>query len=146
MITNRKKQQLMWKALTDVVVVYGLIVVIKKQQQQQKKKTFLFFSKIVKILTKREKNNAYVIWVERNNSNFFLTKTFSTWQTCRTNELFLKGVHYSTVDSYGASNLPPWVRVPSMPSMLWSFIVIVLYLSCGKNENKQKRGRVWPIS
>ena len=25
------------------------------------------------------------------------------------------------------------------------FIVFVLYLSCEKNENKQKRGRVWPI-
>ena len=27
----------------------------------------------------------------------------------------------------------------------FSFIVFVLYLSCEKNENKQKRGRVWPI-
>ena len=27
----------------------------------------------------------------------------------------------------------------------FSFIVFVLYLSCEKNENKQKSGRVWPI-
>ena len=27
----------------------------------------------------------------------------------------------------------------------FSFIVFVLYLSCEKNENKQKRGRVWSI-
>ena len=27
----------------------------------------------------------------------------------------------------------------------FSFIVFVLYLSCEKNENKTKRGRVWSI-
>ena len=36
------------------------------------------------------------------------------------------------------------VRVPSLPSTLFSFKVFVLYLSCKKNE-KSKRGRVWPI-
>ena len=35
--------------------------------------------------------------------------------------------------------LLPRVRVPSTPSMLLSFILFVLYLSCEKNENKQKR-------
>ena len=33
---------------------------------------------------------------------------------------------------------PPRVRVPSTPSMLLSFVVFMLYLSCKKNENKQK--------
>ena len=35
--------------------------------------------------------------------------------------------------------LPPWVWVPSTPSMLLSYMVFVLYLSCEKNENKQKK-------
>ena len=40
----------------------------------------------------------------------------------------------------------PSCHVPSTPSMLLSFIVnFVLYLSCEKNETKQKRGRVWTI-
>ena len=39
----------------------------------------------------------------------------------------------------------PWVRIPSTPSMLLSFKVFVLYLSCEKNDNKRKRGREWPI-
>ena len=35
---------------------------------------------------------------------------------------------------------------PSTPSTLLSFKVnFLLYLSCENNENKQKRGRVWPI-
>ena len=42
--------------------------------------------------------------------------------------------------------LPPQVRVLSSPSTLLSFIVnFVQYLSCEKNENKQKEARVWPI-
>ena len=46
---------------------------------------------------------------------------------------------YSAVDSTAPTILPPWVRVPSTPSMLSSFIVqYVLYLSWEKNKNKQK--------
>ena len=46
--------------------------------------------------------------------------------------------------------LLPRVRVPSTLSMLFSiYIVQTVYLSiefeCEKNENKQKRGRDWPI-
>ena len=37
------------------------------------------------------------------------------------------------------------LRLPCTPSTLLSFIVFVLYLLCEKNENKSKRGRVWPI-
>ena len=45
----------------------------------------------------------------------------------------------SSVDSSAPTILPPQVRVPSKPSMLLPFIVkFVLYLSCEKNENKQK--------
>ena len=40
---------------------------------------------------------------------------------------------------------PPSCRPGSSPKHAFSFIVFVLYLSCEKNENKQKRGRVWPI-
>ena len=37
------------------------------------------------------------------------------------------------------------VQVPSTPSMLLSFIVFVLYLSCEKNENKQKEAGFGPF-
>ena len=58
------------------------------------------------------------------------------------------GCRHSSVDSSALSIMPPRVQLPSTPSMLLSFIVkFVLYLSlrCEKNENKPKRGRVWPI-
>ena len=46
---------------------------------------------------------------------------------------------HSSVDSSAPTILSPRVRVPSTLSMLLSFIVkFVLYLSCEKNENKQK--------
>ena len=42
--------------------------------------------------------------------------------------------------------LPPQVRVLSTPSILLSFMVkFVLYLSCEKNENKQKETGVGPF-
>ena len=41
--------------------------------------------------------------------------------------------------------LPPQVRVPSTPSMLFSFIVFVLYLSFEKNENKHKEAGFGPF-
>ena len=39
---------------------------------------------------------------------------------------------------------PPQVRVPCSLSMLLSFIVFVLYLSCEKNKNKQKEAGFGP--
>ena len=58
----------------------------------------------------------------------------------------MEGCRHSSVDSSAATILPPWVRVPSTSSTILSFIVkFVLYLSCEKNENKQKYGRVWPF-
>ena len=41
--------------------------------------------------------------------------------------------------------LLPRVLVPSTPSMLLSFIAFVLYLSCEKNENKQKEAGFGPF-
>ena len=41
--------------------------------------------------------------------------------------------------------LPPRVWVPSTPSTLLSFTVFVLYLSCEKNENKQKEAGFGPF-
>ena len=54
-----------------------------------------------------------------------------------------KGCRHSSVDSSAPSNLPPWVWVPSTPSMLFSiYNVQIVYLSfeleCEKKENKQK--------
>ena len=52
---------------------------------------------------------------------------------------------YSSADPSAPTILPPQARVLSTPSMLLSFIAkFVLYLSCEKNENKQ-RGPVWLI-
>ena len=48
------------------------------------------------------------------------------------------GCRHSSVDSSAPTILPPWARVPRTPYMLFSFLVFVLYLSCEKNENKQK--------
>ena len=45
---------------------------------------------------------------------------------------------HSSVDLSAPTILLPRVRVPSTPSMLFSFIVLVLHLSCGNNKNKQK--------
>ena len=53
------------------------------------------------------------------------------------NKYFL-GCRHSSVDLSAPTILPPRVQIPSTPSMLLSFIVFVLYLSCEKNENKQK--------
>ena len=41
--------------------------------------------------------------------------------------------------------LPPGVRVPSAPATLFSFIIFVIYLSCEKNENKQKEAGFGPF-
>ena len=56
---------------------------------------------------------------------------------CNSNN-WQKGCRHSSVDLSVPTILPPWVQIPSTPSMLLSFIVIVLYLSCEKNKNKQK--------
>ena len=53
---------------------------------------------------------------------------------------------HSSVDLSAPTILLPRVQVPSTPAMHFSIIVCVLYLSCEKNENKQKEAdRVWPI-
>ena len=57
----------------------------------------------------------------------------------------IRGCHQCSVESSAPTIPLPRVRVPSTPSMLFSFLVFVLNLSCEKNENKQKRGQVWPI-
>ena len=49
------------------------------------------------------------------------------------------------MDSSALTILLPRVRIPCTPSMLLSFIVFVLYLSCEKNENKQKEAGFGPF-
>ena len=57
-----------------------------------------------------------------------------------------KSGYYSSVDSSTPTILPPWVRIPCTPSTLLSSIVkFVLYLSCEKNENKQKEAGLGPF-
>ena len=48
-----------------------------------------------------------------------------------------------TVDSSAPSNLLPQVRITSTTPMLFSIYIWIV--SCGKDENKRKRGRDWPI-
>ena len=52
---------------------------------------------------------------------------------------------HSSVDSSAPTILPPQVRVPSTPSMLFSLIVFVLSLSCEKNKNKLKEAGFGPF-
>ena len=54
-----------------------------------------------------------------------------------------RGCRHSSVESSAPTILPPRVRVPSMPSTL--FHLFVLYLSCEKNENKQKEAGFGPF-
>ena len=54
------------------------------------------------------------------------------------------GCRHSSVDSSVPTILLPWVRVPNTPTTLLSFIVFVPYLSCVKNENKQKEAGIGP--
>ena len=70
-------------------------------------------------------------WLNRFKTNFPASKNL---QHC-----------HSSVVSSAPTIMRPWVRIPSTRSMLLSFIVFVLYLSCEKNENKRKRGREWAI-
>ena len=53
------------------------------------------------------------------------------------------GCNNSSVHLSAPSILPPRVGIPSTPSMLSS--IYVWNMSCGKDENKLKRGRDWPI-
>ena len=54
--------------------------------------------------------------------------------------------HTSSVDSSAPSILPPRVRVPSTRSTLFMVKFCTTSSLCWeKDENKQKRGRVWPI-
>ena len=60
--------------------------------------------------------------------------------------LILKPGRHCSVDSSAPTILPPWVTVPSTPSMLLSYIVkFVLYLSCEKNETKQQEAGFGPF-
>ena len=53
---------------------------------------------------------------------------------------------HSSVDLSAPTIMPPQVRVPRTPYMLLSFIVkFVLYMSCEKNENKQKEAGFGPF-
>ena len=57
---------------------------------------------------------------------------------------------HSPVDSSAPSILPPQVRVPSTPSMLFSIykvqtVSFSIEFECEKNENKQKRSQDWAI-
>ena len=57
-----------------------------------------------------------------------------------------QGCRRSSVDSSMPTILPRRVRIPSTPSMLLSFIVkFVLYLSCERNQNKQKEAGLGPF-
>ena len=49
------------------------------------------------------------------------------------------------MDSSAPTILLHRVRVPSTPSTFFSFIVLVIYLSCEKNENKQKEAGFGPF-
>ena len=56
------------------------------------------------------------------------------------------GCHHNSVDLSAPTILLPRVRVPGTPSTLLSFTtVFVLYLSCEKNENKQKEAAFDPF-
>ena len=56
------------------------------------------------------------------------------------------GCRQSSVDLSAPTIMPPQVRVPRTPYMLLSFIVkFVLYMSCEKNENKQKEAVFGPF-
>ena len=70
----------------------------------------------------------------------------------KTEEFHIKWMHkvregaaIAQVDSSVPTILPSQVRVPSTPSTLLSFIEFVLYLSCEKNENKEKKGGIGPF-
>ena len=56
-----------------------------------------------------------------------------------------RGCLHSSVDLSAPTILLPQIRVPSTPSTLFSFIVFVQYLSCEKNENKQKEAGFGPF-
>ena len=55
------------------------------------------------------------------------------------------GYRHSSVEYSAPTIQPPRVRVPSTPSTLSSFVVFLLYLSCEKNENKQKEDGFGPF-
>ena len=50
-----------------------------------------------------------------------------------------RGCRHSSVNSSAPSILPPQVWLPSMPSLLFSFIVKFVHAMWEKNENKQKK-------
>ena len=75
---------------------------------------------------------------EANNTNCNLQ-----FQTKNTKNLSNLGCRTSSVDSSVPSILSPLVRVSSTPSTLLSIYIWIV--SCGKDENKRKRGRDWPI-
>ena len=79
-------------------------------------------------------------------SNFDQNRTRSYINNDRLQEFILKEVAVSiSVDSSVPAILPSWVQVPNTPSMLLSFKVFVLYLSCEKKENKHKEAGFGPF-
>ena len=57
----------------------------------------------------------------------------------------MMGCRHSSMDLSVPTILLPRVRVQSIPSMLLSIVVFVLYLSSEKNENKQKEAGFGPF-
>ena len=57
----------------------------------------------------------------------------------------LGGCRHSSVDSSAPTILTPWVQIPSTTSMVLSFIVVMIDLSCEKNKNKQKEAGLGPF-
>ena len=72
---------------------------------------------------------------------YFLTKIVVIFQKIELNI----GYRHSSVEYSAPTIQPPRVRVPSTPSTLLSFGVFLLYLSCEKNENKQKEDGFGPF-
>ena len=68
-----------------------------------------------------------------------VVRLFSLVSNCQ------EGCRHSSVDLSAPAILPPRIQVPSTPSILFSFIVFVLYLSREKNENKLKEARFGPF-
>ena len=81
-----------------------------------------------------------MVKVEREREQFPCVPIIVRRRWCH-KQILAKGCRHSSVDSSAPTILPPWVWAPSTPSTLLSFIVFVLYLSCEKNENKEKE--VW---
>ena len=90
-------------------------------------------SRILKRETgERERERSFLCVEFSANSNFTFCLLLLLLATVK---ISFQGCRHSSVDSSVPTMPPPRVWVPSTPSMFFSFIVFVLYLSCEKNEN-----------